>query len=108
MKTMLAILEVSPLTVRTPPVFASLPRVMSVDVPAPEFSPVQQSLGGYRHVWVLRFDEVEPVARAIIRPLVTWADWEEAFPADEFTWDDVELAYSAGTWTDAVRTPPNA
>jgi hypothetical protein len=108
MKTMLDLLERSPLTVRTPPVFASLPRVLSVDVPAPEYKPVAQSIGGFRHQWLLRLDEVEPVARAIIRPLVTWADWEAAFPSVDYTWAEVALIYAAGTWTDAVRNPPSA
>lgn len=106
MQTMLELLQVSPLTVRTPPLFASLPRVLSVDIASPEARPVRQDKGGYRHLWLLTLDEVAPVAKAIIKPLVTWSDWETAFPADEFTWDDVILIYSAGTWTDAVRNPP--
>lgn len=106
MQLMLELLQVSPLTVRTPPLFASLPRVLSVDIATPEARPVRQDKGGFRHLWVLVLDEVQPVAKAIIKPLVTWSDWETAFPEDEYTWTEVELVYSAGTWTDAVRNPP--
>ena len=108
MNAMLDLMESSPIVVRTPPIFASLPRVLFADVPTPTARPVAQSQGGYRHLWLLRADEVEPTSRAVIRPLVTWADWEAAFPTADYTWDDVELIYSAGTWTDAVRNPPNA
>lgn len=109
MQTMLALAQVSPIVVRTPPAFASLPRVLSADVPRPIAEPFDQGNGdAFSHVWLLTLDEVEPVSKALIRPLVTWGDWEAAFPEADYTWTDVELLYSAGTWTDAVRNPPHA
>lgn len=109
MQALLGMTRVSPILVRTPPVFASLPRVLSADVPQPSGRPLFQGRGdAFTHVWLLVMDEVQPISKALLKPLVTWEDWEEAFPADDFTWEDVELLYSAGTWTDAVRNPPNA
>lgn len=103
---MSALMQVSPILVRTPPVFAMLPRLLSADVASPGARPDWQSSVEFRHLWLLTVDEVEPISKALIKPLVTWADWETAFPEADFTYTDVELLYSAGTWTDAVRNPP--
>jgi hypothetical protein len=100
------LLQMSPVIVRTPPIFVTLPRILSADIPQPIISTQRTARTDQWHVWLLRLDEVEPVGKAILRPLVTWDDWETAFPSGTYDWADVELLYSAGTWTDAVRNPP--
>lgn len=102
------LLQSSPLLIRTPPSFTTLPRLLSASIKQPISNPLDQQYGGNAIVWTLTVDEVQPVNKAILRPLVTWGDWEDAFPADDYTWGDVLAIYGAGTWTDAMRNPPNA
>lgn len=96
------------LLVRTPPIFETLPRLLYAAVgQASHQYPVNVEADALI-VWLLTVDEVQPFSKAILRPLVTWDDWQAAFPADTATWDDVMAVYSAGTWTDAQRNPPSA
>ena len=103
-----AMLDSSPLLIRTPPRFTTVPRLIYASIKTPEHMPLQWGRGGEPIRWVLSVDEVQPTSKAIIRPLITWDDWEQAFPSADFTWNDVLAIYSAGTWTDAVRNPPIA
>lgn len=107
----------SPLLIRTPPRFVTVPRLLYASIKTPEHNPLEWGRGGEPIVWVMSVDEVQPTSKAIIRPLITWDDWEAAFPGavdpldvqpGEYLWDDVLAIYSAGTWTDAVRNPPIA
>ena len=102
-----SLLESSPLLIRTPPKFNTLPRLLSASIKQPVHDPFDWDLDGEAIVWTLTVDEVQPVSKAIIRPLITWDDWTAAFPPPA-TWDDVMAVYAAGTWTDAIRNPPNA
>lgn len=107
-QAMRQLLASSPLLIRTPPRFVTLPRLLSASIKQPMHDPLDWQYGGAAIVWVLTVDEVQPISKAILRPLVTWDDWTAAFPADDFTWNDVLAIYGAGTWIDAVRNPPNA
>lgn len=101
---MKALLNVSPWLIRTPPVEYTLPRLLSVTVDAPQRLPQGVNRTAVR--WVLIVDEIEPISKGIVKPLVTWDDWTATFPAASYTWTNVIAAYGAGTWTDAVRTGP--
>jgi len=92
--------------IRTPPIFVTLPRLLYVAVKSPRHKYLDLSKPDQPIVWVLTVDEVQPTSKAIIRPLITWDDWESAFSG--FTWNQVLAIYSAGSWTDAVRNPPIA
>ena len=94
--------------IRTPPQYVTLPRLLYVSLQPPRHGYQAMWDPGNPIVWTLTVDEVQPISKAIIRPLVTWDDWEAAFPAADYTWDDVMAVYAAGTWTDAIRNPPNA
>lgn len=98
----------SPLVVRTPPRFVTLPRVLSASIKQPIHDPFDWRYQGHTIVWTLTVDEVQPVSKAVLRPLVTWDDWQAAYPAVSATWADVIADYGTGTWTDAQRTPPVA
>lgn len=102
------ILDQSPLLIRTPPNFVTVPRLLYASIKQPEHDPSEWQVGGEAIVWTLTVDEVQPTSKAIIRPLITWDDWTDAFPSGSFTWDDVLSVYAAGTWTDAIRNPPVA
>lgn len=80
------LLDASPLLIRTPPTFVGLPRVLFASIETPVMEPFDQALGGTAMVWSLTVDEVQPVSKAILRPLVTWADWEAAFPVEKSSW----------------------
>lgn len=96
------------LLIRTPPRYNTLPRLLYAAVQAPQHRYQAFGTPGATVVWNLTVDEVQPFSKAVIRPLITWDDWTAAFPAADYTWDDVMAIYAAGTWTDAVRNPPNA
>lgn len=102
------VLDSSPLLLRTPPKFVTVPRLLYASIKEPEHDPSEWQVGDESIVWTLTIDEVQPTSKAIIRPLITWDDWEQAFPNPEDLWDVVTALYSAGTWTDAVRNPPIA
>lgn len=103
-----AIISASPLLIRTPPSFVTLPRLLSASVRTPEQEPLDWATGGSAIVWSLMVDEVQPVSAAILRPLVTYQDWADAFPSTDFTYADVQAVYGAGTYLDAQRNPPSA
>jgi len=106
---LVSLLEASPLLIRTPPKFTTIPRLLSASVKQPSQDPLDWNRTTLNWiVWTLTVDEVQPFSKAILRPLITWDDWAAAFPAGSYTWDDVMAVYGAGTWTDAVRNPPNA
>lgn len=94
--------------IRTPPRYVTLPRLLYVSLQPPRHEYLAFWTDDNPIRWVLIVDEVQPISKAILRPLVTWDDWITAFPSDTYTWDDVLAIYSAGTWTDAVRNPPDA
>ncbi|WP_193510488.1 hypothetical protein [Cryobacterium sp. BB736] len=100
------VLESSPLLIRTPPRFRTLPRLLSASIAQPSHNPLDWQYNGDAIVWTLTVDEVQPVSKAILRPLVTWDDWTEASPEEEYEWNEVIAIYGAGTWTDAQRNPP--
>jgi hypothetical protein len=100
------LLQSSPILIRTPPKFYTLPRSLSANIQQPTHNPQDWQFGGNFIVWTLTVDEVQPSSKAIVRPLITWNDWTTAFPSASYTWADVIAIYAAGTWTDAVRNSP--
>jgi len=94
--------------IRTPAAFTTLPRLLYASIAQPAHTYLVEADSDARIVWTLIVDETHPMSKAVVRPLVTWDDWTTAFPAADFTWDDVMTVYGAGTWTDAIRNPPNA
>lgn len=111
-------LQSSQILIRTPPTpFVTLPRLLYASIQAPRHFPRDWVAGGYSITWTLVVDEVQPTSKAIIRPLITWDDWTDAFPPydpedpqpGQYLWEEVmAVGYAAGTWTDAVRNPPIA
>lgn len=93
--------------IRTPPLFSTLPRLLYVALQPPRHTPIAMWDPDNTVVWTLVVDEVQPISKATLRPLITWDDWTAAFPSPA-TWDDVMAVYAAGTWTDAIRNPPHA
>lgn len=94
--------------VRTPPSFVTLPRLLFAAVRSFDHEYLVNVQNGAAITWALTVDEVQPLSAAIFRPLVTWQDWMDAFPAADFTWADVMAVYGAGRWIDAIRNPPSA
>ena len=104
------LLGYSPLLIRTPPRLTTLPRALSASITNPIHEPLDWAQANTENaiVWTLTVDEVQPTSKAVVRPLITWDDWTTAFPSGTYTWADVMAVYGAGTWTDAIRNPPNA
>lgn len=91
------LLESSPLLLRTPPRFTTLPRLLTVSIPSPQAEPFDQRFGGTAVVWTLTVDEVHPVSKAILRPLITWDDWMLAFPTEQASWSGTAGASTSVT-----------
>ena len=94
--------------IRTPASFATLPRLLYATIAQPAHTYLVEADSDARIVWSLIVDETHPMSKAVVRPLITWDDWTTAFPSGTYTWADVMAVYGAGTWTDAIRNPPNA
>lgn len=96
------------LAIRTPlDGFVLLPRLLYASVGEPTPNPEWAS--GLEHVtWVIDVDEVQPVSKAILRPLVTWDDWTAAFPVVRAEWSGAPYL-SASTFEGAtnLHTRPN-
>jgi hypothetical protein len=92
--------------IRTPATFDPIPRNLYASVQELTHSHLGVILSGQPVVWTLTVDESQPISPAIIRPLVTWADWTTAFPAASYTWANVLTVWGAGTWTNAKRNGP--
>jgi hypothetical protein len=91
--------------IRTPPLFVTLPRLLYVAMQPPRHTYFGLWDPDNPVIWTLTVDEVQPIGKAIIRPLITWDDWMAAFPTPA-TWNDVMAVYAAGTWTNAQRVGP--
>jgi hypothetical protein len=91
------LLQSSPLLIRTPPRFSTLPRSLSASIKQPEQTPFDWRANGTTIVWSLVVDEVQPIGKAIIRPLITWDDWMAAFPTAQATWSGTVGASTSTT-----------
>lgn len=91
------LLQSSPLLIRTPPRFSTLPRSLSASIKEPAQAPFDWRSNGTTIVWTLTVDEVQPIAKAIIRPLITWQDWEDAFPTEQASWSGAVGASTSTT-----------
>lgn len=80
------LLQSSPLLIRTPPKYATLPRLLSASIKQPTQVPFDWRSGGSTVVWSLTVDEVQPVSAAILRPLFVWGLLEEAYPTEQASW----------------------
>lgn len=99
------LLQSSPVLIRTPPRFATLPRNLFASIKSPTQLPFDWRSGGTTIVWQLVVDEVQPVSAAVLRPLVTYQRWLDAYPSPA-TYGDVQAVYGGGTYIDAERNPP--
>lgn len=99
-RALLALLERTPLLIRSRAGATRLPPLFYCDVSSIVEAPVDVQWGGSLIRWELSADEVSRTLLATIEAAVTWQRYIDAYP----TWQDMIDAYP--TWFDAISNPP--
>lgn len=102
-ENMLSLTGVAQWVIRTPPLFTTLPRLLYVAIQSPSHTYFGLWDEDNPIIWTMTVDEAQPVSKAIIKPLVTWQDWMDAFPVAQASWSGT--AHASTSTTPALIIP---
>lgn len=96
-QNMLSLSKAAQWVIRTPPLFVTLPRLLYAVVKQPAHTYLGLWDANNPIIWTMTVDEAQPISKAIVKPLVTWADWMAVFPVSQASWSGTPHASTSTT-----------